>query len=198
MENEKIKKNLDSAVKRLHLLINELETAKETVGIDYEKYSEMVTRATLDSEMLCRLIRRIIVSSSVVDHEILMSQVCNVHGIYIEKDDDSVVIHLPPLPLKERSYTNCSFIVDPLLYALKKFCEENHQKKFEYAVVFITHVFPKETPARRIRDYDNIEVKKILDAIALHLLVDDNIAHCDLHHSSELSDTYETVIRITR
>ncbi len=43
-------------------------------------------------------------------------------------------------------------------------------------------------PERRIRDYDNLELKPILDAAAMFLMNSDTGLLCDTYHTTELGD----------
>ena len=45
-----------------------------------------------------------------------------------------------------------------------------------------------DVPERRIRDYDNLELKQCLDVAASFILTDDNGLLCDAYNTTELGD----------
>ena len=49
---------------------------------------------------------------------------------------------------------------------------------------------------RRIRDYDNLELKQFLDVAASFILTDDNGLLCDAYHTTELGEDDCTRITI--
>ena len=82
------------------------------------------------------------------------------------------------------------------MLGLEQFVRETGHKPLEHSIVKFIHVRPEDTPTRNLRDYDNMEVKHILDAISLHLLVDDNMRRCQVLHMSAYGDDAWTQIRI--
>ena len=48
----------------------------------------------------------------------------------------------------------------------------------------------------RIRDYDNLELKQILDVISSFIIVDDGGLLCDAYNTTELGDTDCTRVSI--
>ena len=56
-------------------------------------------------------------------------------------------------------------------------------------MVCFSHTYCQDLPERRVRDYDNLEVKQYLDAVAAWLLIDDGGLFCDVHHTTELGET---------
>ena len=59
-----------------------------------------------------------------------------------------------------------------------------------------THVFDKKLSARRIRDYDNLECKQILDTASGFLMTDDSGLLCDAYHSTRLGKKDCTILSI--
>ena len=57
-------------------------------------------------------------------------------------------------------------------------------------------VYDRQLPLRRIRDYDNMEFKQILDTISPFVLKDDSGLFCDSFHTTELGDTDYTSVNI--
>ena len=51
-------------------------------------------------------------------------------------------------------------------------------------------------PSRRIRDYDNLELKQLLDVIASFLMEDDSGLLCDAYNTTELGNSDCTRISV--
>lgn len=52
----------------------------------------------------------------------------------------------------------------------------------------LSHIYAQELPERRIRDYDNLELKQFLDVAASFILTDDNGLLCDAYNTTELGE----------
>ena len=128
--------------------------------------------------------------------EIHKEQISRRNGYLVYADGDDTVIELPQLPLRQHRSVNCRYIIDPLLYSMEQYIRETGHPRYDYCTIKITHVFTEDTALRQIHDYDNLEVKKVLDAISLYLMVDDNIKRCHVYHMSAVGDELWTQIRI--
>ena len=54
----------------------------------------------------------------------------------------------------------------------------------------------QDLPKRRVRDYDNLELKQFLDVAASFILTDDSGLLCDAYNTTELGETDCTRISI--
>ena len=63
-------------------------------------------------------------------------------------------------------------------------------------MVCISHVYDHELPDWCLLDYDNLQQKKILDAIALYVMADDSGLLCDAYHTTELGAKNSTIVYI--
>ena len=68
--------------------------------------------------------------------------------------------------------------------------------RLSHCIVCFSLVYSKELPVRRVRDYDNLELKQFLDVAASFLLTDDSGLLCDAYHTTELGDMDCTRISI--
>lgn len=159
--------------------------------------NDCLRQLALDCEILASHMRKLLIQFGAAERETVFKQICTLNGYEVRSEGADTVVKLPPLPLKDRDNTNCHYLVDPLLCGLEGFVRETNHPRYDRCVVQIKHIFPPTTPLRRLHDYDNIEVKKVLDAIALYLLTDDNIRRCQVHHSGEIGNELATEIRIS-
>ena len=103
---------------------------------------------------------------------------------------------LPGLFPKRRIRSSTAFLHDPLHYALKEFFTNHDVAPFKECVICFCLVYDRELPQRRIKDYDNMELKLILDVISSYALFDDSGLYCDDHHTTELGETDQTIVYI--
>ena len=61
--------------------------------------------------------------------------------------------------------------------------------RYEHCVVCFSSIYSQEVPERRVRDYDNLEWKQLLDVATSYLLVDDSGLLCDAYITTELGET---------
>ena len=191
-----LQKKLHAYARRTEHILHCFDRAYSMVGVNPTALEEELLRITIDLELLCRNARRLLLQTSVVKKETLIAQACSIREFEIEERDNAVHITLPILPLKKTGNANCSYITDPLMWCLQKYHEENPPHKYDKARITVCHCFPQEIPTRQIRDLDNIEVKKVLDVLAMYYLIDDNMAYCEILHTARPAEVYKTEITI--
>lgn len=76
------------------------------------------------------------------------------------------------------------------------FAAKHQMPRMGHCVICFSHIYDRKLPERRVRDYDNIEMKKLLDVAASYILTDDNGLLCDAYNTTELGDADRTVISI--
>ncbi len=176
-------------------IIQDLEALQNT-ETDKATRNDMLQRVVIKGEALVNNLRQMLLQYSVVTPEFHKEQISRRNGYLVYADGDDTVIELPQLPLRQHRSVNCRYIIDPLLYSLEQYIRETGHPRYDYCTIKITHVFMEDTALRQIHDYDNLEVKKVLDAISLYLMVDDNIKRCHVYHMSAVGDELWTQIRI--
>ena len=67
---------------------------------------------------------------------------------------------------------------------------------FKECVVSFNHVFDRSLSTKRIRDYDNLECKQLLDTVSGFLLLDDGGLFCDVYHTTSLGQSDYTILTI--
>ena len=56
---------------------------------------------------------------------------------------------------------------------LKQYAEQQNLPHFRECTICIEHIYDRCLPLKAVRDYDNLEMKEILDIIALYCMTDD-------------------------
>ena len=170
-------------------LIRALVALEHTDHARYpEKYELISTDAALLGERItCRLRHLIYVATGVNKTDYLVAA-GEVHGIEIKCDNNILEIALPCLLPKRRQKSSAEFIVDPLYFTLKSYLQNNSLPRFEHCVVCFVHVYDKMLPSGRVRDYDNLELKQILDVVSAFVMADDTGLLCDTYNTTELGE----------
>jgi hypothetical protein len=163
----------------------------------YEKnYEELSMDAAQRAERIACSLRNLIFAANLVPKPILMEKAAEVHGITIKHLKDRIEITLPGLMPKRTKRVNTTFLTDPLYASLDAYTKEHEIHHFKECVVCFSHVFDRTLSPRRVRDYDNLECKQILDTAASFLMTDDSGLFCDVYHTTEFGDNDCTILTI--
>lgn len=153
-----------------------------------ENYETMSTEAALRAEKIACLLRSLLYASTTISKTEYLIQAGDAHGIKVEFDDGIVEITLPRLLPKKKSKQSSLFLIDPLHAALSQFNSQTQMPRFKECVVCLSHVYDHDLPDWCLLDYDNLQQKQILDAIALHVMMDDSGLLCDAYNTTELGN----------
>ena len=55
-------------------------------------------------------------------------------------------------------------------------------------MVCFSHIYSRELQPRRVRDYDNLELKQLLDVISTFIMEDDTGLLCDAYNTTEVGE----------
>lgn len=125
-----------------------------------------------------------------------MKLAANAQGIHISLEDEILSIRLPGLLPKRKVRTNTAFLHEPLNYALQEYLKSHSLSLYKDCVVCFSQIYDRALSLGRIRDYDNLEFKQILDTIAAYVLLDDTGLFCDSFHTTELGENDHTIVYI--
>lgn len=160
-----------------------------------QNYSDLSIDAALRAESVALSMRHLVFHSC-IPITLYHTMLADAHGITVRQEPESVTITMPGLLPKRRRKASNEFLIEPLYAALTRYTKTNTCKRFNECVVCICLVYNKEMPERRVRDYDNIELKHILDTVATFFMQDDNGLLCDVYHTTEFGTTDSTRITI--
>lgn len=173
-------------------------SAMKVTRIDlYRKnYEELSLDAAVSAEHLACSLRNLVFLANLVPKPLLMEKVAQIHGISIHHTQDMVEITLPGLMPKRSKRINTTFLTDPLYTSLEDYTRFHELPRFRECVVCFSHVFDRALSEKRIRDYDNLECKQLLDTVSGFLLVDDGGLFCDAYHTTRLGPADYTILTI--
>lgn len=153
-----------------------------------DNYEVLSTDAALRAEQIaCRLRHLIYATTNITKTEYLHSAV-TMQGIMIQEHEGILEITLPSLLPKRKQKQSTEFLMDPFYSALENYVRQHQMPRYEHCVVCFSHVYAQAQAERRVRDYDNLELKQFLDIAASFLLVDDNGLLCDVYNTTELGE----------
>lgn len=186
--------NIEDELRKLQQQLFTLQSTDLSNSKD--QYESVSTNAALRAERITCQLRNLVYIANPYRKESYLNLASNAQGINISSENDVLKITMPGLLPKRRVHTNTAFLHEPLNYALQKYLRKNPIELYEYCVVCFDQIYDHNLSKQRIRDYDNLEFKQILDTIATYVLLDDSGLFCDLYHTTDFGKTDATVIYI--
>lgn len=123
-------------------------------------------------------------------------QAAEMQGIRIDVTDGILSVRLPALLPKKTRTEGFKFLQPALHAALKQYAEQQRLPHFHECTVCIEHVYDRSLPIKAVRDYDNLEMKEVLDIVALYCMTDDTGALCDQFQTTRFADSSCTIISV--
>lgn len=190
MDRKVISKRIGDVLDDVSRLSNTLYAMNLT---DLRRYSENYELLSVDAALraesiACRL-RGLVFACTGVKKDEYLSSAGVIHGISIDQLDGVLTVTMPGLLPKRKRHKGTEFFTGPLHNALERYSREHAMPYFRHCVVCFSHIYCRDLPARRIRDYDNLEQKQILDIVTSFVLYDDGGLLCDAYNTTELGDT---------
>ena len=189
MERQIITKRIDEIKNDISLLNNTLYSLNLTDMQRFpDNYEFLSTDAALRSEKITCRLRHLIYSGTRITKAEYLNSASVIHGIEIKYENRITEITLPCLLPKRKKSQGSEFLSDPLFFTLRNYTMKNPISKYKNCVVCFSHIYNRKLSSRRIRDYDNIDLKHILDIISTFIMHDDSGLLCDMFNTTELSD----------
>jgi len=195
------KTNLYSRIQTIEVevsrLINSLYTLKVTdISKQPDNFQSLSTNIALRSERITCQLRSLVFAAGTIPKPKYMVQTQEEHDIYLAYENGILAIQLPGLLPKRLAHSNTAFLDDPIYYAFQSYLQEGPLPIFRDCVICFTQVYDRSLELHRIRDYDNIEFKQLLDTIGAFVLHDDSGTYCDTHYTTKLGDQDYILIHI--
>lgn len=189
MDIKTIKKRITSISNDVQRLSGVLFTLGDTdIPCHVNEYEKLSIEAAQRAEWIALRLRHLIYAGTLVGKRNYMPKAVDILGIEIQENESIYEITLPGLMPKRKARQGTEYIIDPLMFALEQFVKSHTIKRFPHTTVCFALVYDRNLPERRIRDYDNLELKSILDAAAACLMNSDAGLLCDTYHTTELGD----------
>ena len=192
-----LSQRITSILADLNRLTNALYAMNTTDIQRYpDNYEVLSTDAALRAENIACRLRHLIYSTTNIKKEEYLTSAAVMQGINVEKKGDVLEITLPCLLPKRKQRQSTEYLLDPFTAAMSQYTREHPMPRFQHCVVCFSHIYCQDLPKRRVRDYDNLELKQFLDVAASFILTDDSGLLCDAYNTTELGETDCTRISI--
>lgn len=189
MERKIISHRIGSILDDISRLSNALY-AMDTTDIQRypDNYEILSTDAALRAEKIACRLRHLIYSSTTIRKGDYLTSAAAVHGIEVVYENEVLEVTLPGLLPKRKQRQSAEFLLDPFYFALDQYAKEHPMPRFRDCVVCFTQVYDRDLPTRRIRDYDNLEEKQLLDVLSSFVMADDTGLLCDAYNTAEFGE----------
>lgn len=185
MEKQVIFKRLARIRNEVGRLEQNLEALQNrSLPLHGSEYQKLSLDAALLAERTACSIRNLVFDADLLPRQKFLLQSAHIQGIQVSHSDGIVTIRLPGLLPKRSSRINTAFLTEPLYASLEEYEKKHALPRYHSCVVCFLHIYDCTLPSRRIRDYDNLECKQLLDTAAAFLMTDDSGLLCDLYHTT--------------
>lgn len=125
--------------------------------------------------------------------EAIIAQECPVEMGFTE--EGWFHLRMQPLAICEEMASK-EYIRGILYPAMRRFWAGKDIVRYPRSVIIFRHVFNRERTERQKRDYDNTEVKFVLDTVVMYVLEDDSPDNCDQHHCTAAGEEDRTEVYV--
>ena len=192
-----LSQRITSILSDLNRLTNALYAMNTTDIQRYpDNYEVLSTDAALRAENIACRLRHLIYSTTSLPKEEYLISASMTQGVKVQYEDGILEVTLPCLLPKRKQRHSTEFLLDPFTAAMTQYAKEHPMPRLQHCVVCFSHVYCQDLPKRRVRDYDNLELKQFLDVAASFILTDDSGLLCDAYNTTELGETDCTRISI--
>ncbi len=192
-----LSQRITSILADLNRLTNALYAMNTTDIQRYpDNYEVLFTDAALRAENIACRLRHLIYSTTSIKKEEYLTSAAVMQGIKVDENDGVLEITLPCLLPKRKQRQSTEYLLDPFTAAMNQYARSRPLPRLQHCVVCFSHVYCQDLPKRRVRDYDNLELKQFLDVAASFILTDDSGLLCDAYNTTELGETDCTRISI--
>lgn len=186
---ETINKRISSILHDIQRLSNTLHTIGGLDGSPFpSEYEALSVEAARRAEWIALRLRHLVYTLPHTRKWDYLPKAADTMGIKIEQREGMYEITLPGLMPKRKSSRGIEYLIDPLTAALEQHMKEHSVMRFPHYTVCFVMAYDRTLSERRIRDYDNLELKAVLDAAAAYLMESDSGLLCDAFHSTELGE----------
>lgn len=197
MERQIVSKRISSVLDDISRLSNALYAMNSTdIQRFPDNYEILSIDAALRAEKIACRLRHLIYATTHITKLDYQKSAAVMHEIDIKQKSGIIEMTIPNILPKRKQKHSTEFLLDPFYYALRHYKEKYKIPMFKHCVVCFSHIYSNELPMRRIRDYDNLELKQILDIVSTFVMEDDSGLLCDAYNTTELGEKDCTVISV--
>ena len=190
MEEDYMAKRISSILEDQERLSQTVQAMRKTDIRRYPgNYRVLSSEAARRSEQITCRLRHMVYETTDMDKTEYLLSAADAQGVQIQRRGGVLEITLPGLVPKRRRRQNPEFLLDPFTAAMSRFVEEHDVPRYEHCVVCFAHVYDRKLSRYRVRDYDNLELKQLLDVATSFVMLDDSGLLCDAYYTTELGES---------
>lgn len=190
MEEDYMAKRISSILEEQERLSQTVQAMRKTDIRRYPgNYRVLSSEAARRSEQITCRLRHMVYETTDMDKTEYLLSAADAQGVQIQRRGGVLEITLPGLVPKRRRRQNPEFLLDPFTAAMSRFVEEHNVPRYEHCVVCFAHVYDRKLSRYRVRDYDNLELKQLLDVATSFVMLDDSGLLCDAYYTTELGES---------
>ena len=190
MEKDYMAKRISSILEEQERLSQTVQAMRKTDIRRYPgNYRVLSSEAARRSEQITCRLRHMVYETTDMDKTEYLLSAADAQGVQIQRRGGVLEITLPGLVPKRRRRQNPEFLLDPFTTAMSRFVEEHDVPRYEHCVVCFAHVYDRKLSRYRVRDYDNLELKQLLDVATSFVMLDDSGLLCDAYYTTELGES---------
>lgn len=190
MEEDYMAKRISSILEEQERLSQTVQAMRKTDIRRYPgNYRVLSSEAARRSEQITCRLRHMVYETTDMDKTEYLLSAADAQGVQIQRCGGVLEITLPGLVPKRRRRQNPEFLLDPFTAAMSRFVEEHDVPRYEHCVVCFAHVYDRKLSRYRVRDYDNLELKQLLDVATSFVMLDDSGLLCDAYYTTELGES---------
>ncbi len=159
-------------------------------------FQELSLEAAARAEKIACGLRHLVGSYGTIPAEQILANAAEIQGIEVSEEEGMVRVVIPRLLPKWKHPRNGQFLTMPLYIELERYSREHPLPRFTECAVCFVHVYDEALSLGRVRDYDNLEIKHILDMVASFLMADDSGCLCDMYHTTTYGERDSTLLYI--
>lgn len=194
---------LEKIRKRIGVISDDVQRLQHSLfamfNTDIEQYPKNFEKIAVDTALRCERIacnlRNLIFTATEMRKGDYMCEAGRTLDIDVRYRFGIFELTIPGL-FPKRKLQNAGFLTEPLYFTLCRYMDEYDMPHFEECVICFSHIYNKALSERRIRDYDNIELKQVQDLLSAFVLTDDSGALCDTYNTTFLGSQDSTRITI--
>lgn len=195
MTQKELYSKVNQVSAELGRLQNDLCAVERTDILLYpENFTELASAASLRGERITCALRQLACQTPKLRMTYLI-QAAEAQGVSVQEENGVLTVTLPGLLPKRQTGVRSDFLMEPLFFKLSQYAMSHTVCQYERSTVCFFHIYDNRIH-KYIRDYDNVECKQVLDAVALFFLPDDSGACCDIYHTSRIGIKDETQIYV--
>lgn len=189
MDRAILSKRITSILSDITRLTNTLYALNMTDVQRYtENYSVLASDAAHRGEIIACRLRNLYYATNRSDRTEYLASAAEEMGISAQMRNGIIEITMPGLMPQRKRWQKTEFLLDPLSAVLSRFVSEYGVPRMRHCTGCFVLRYDRELPDRRVCDYDNLELKHVLDAAASYFLPDDGGLYYDAYYTSEMGE----------